>query len=92
MTRAKPGLIRGVVVAADGRPVAGARVFFRAGPGFLPDIAAVTGEDGAFTLTAPQEGTYQVAAAADDSEPASATAVLTGGETVAVTLRLPHRR
>jgi hypothetical protein len=93
MTPAKPGLIRGVVVAADGRPVAGARVFFRAGPGSLPDIAALTGEDGAFALTAPREGTYEVAAAADDAEPVSAMAVVTARETATtVTLRFPERR
>jgi hypothetical protein len=70
----KPGLIRGVVLTAGGRPVAGARVFFRSGPGSLPDIAALT--------------TYEGAAAADDAEPVSTTVVLTSGETAAVTLRL----
>jgi hypothetical protein len=89
MTSAKPGLIRGVVRTAAGRPVAGARVFFRSGPGSLPDIAALTGDDGTFALTAPAAGTYEVAAAADDAEPVSATVVLTTGETAAVTLRLP---
>ena len=88
MTPAKPGLIRGVVLTAGGRPVAGARVSFRSGPGSLPDIAALTGDDGTFTLTAPAAGTYEVAAAADDAEPVSRTVVLTAGEAAAVTLRL----
>ncbi|RPI06585.1 MAG: carboxypeptidase regulatory-like domain-containing protein [Zetaproteobacteria bacterium] len=88
MTSAKPGLIRGVVRTAAGRPVAGARVFFRSGPGSLPDIAALTGDDGTFALTAPAAGTYEVAAAADDAVPVSTTVVLTAGEAATVTLRL----
>jgi hypothetical protein len=93
MTRARPGVIRGVVVSADGRPVAGARVFFRAGPGSLPDIAALTGADGRFALTAPEQGTYAVEAAADDAEPVAASVVLSGEESTAeVTLRLERRR
>ena len=88
MTPAKPGLIRGVVLAADGRPVAGARVFFRSGPGSLPDIAALTGDDGAFALTAPAAGTYEVAAAANHVQPVSTTVVLATGEAAVVTLRL----
>jgi hypothetical protein len=91
MTSTKPGLIRGVVLTAGGRPVAGARVFFRSGPGSLPDIAALTGNDGTFALTAPLAGTYEVAAADDDAEPASATVSLTTGETAAVTLHLRSR-
>jgi len=92
MTASKPGLIRGVVVTGDGRPAAGARVFFRSGPGFLPDIAALTGDDGAFALTAPAAGTYEVAAAGDDAEAASATVVLAAGGAATLTLRLRGRR
>lgn len=92
MTSARPGVIRGVVLTAGGRPVAGARVFFRSGPGSLPDVAALTGDDGTFALTAPVAGTYEVAAAADDdSEPASTTVSLATGETAAVTLHLRTR-
>jgi hypothetical protein len=91
MTSIKPGVIRGVVVAAGGRPVAGARVFFRSGPGLLPDIAALTGGDGTFALTAPAAGTYEVAAAADEVEPAAATVSVTEGSTVTVTMRLGER-
>jgi hypothetical protein len=91
VTPAKPGLIRGVVVGADGRPVGGARVFFRAGPASLPDIAALTGADGTFTLTAPEEGTYEIAAAADAAGTAHATVAIGPGGTASVTLRLPSR-
>lgn len=75
-------------MTAGGRPAAGVRVFFRSGPEPLPDIAALTGGDGTFALTAPAAGTYEVAAVADDAEPASATVSVTAGATVKVTMRL----
>ena len=55
------GRISGSVVDAQGAPVDGARVFLTAGPVPLPDIAAVTGPDGRFELTAPAPGDYTVA-------------------------------
>ena len=83
-----PGVIRGVVVDADGRPVAGARVSFRSGPGPLPDIAALTARDGSFAVSAPAAGTYQLAAFGDEGAPASVTVTVALGETATVELRL----
>ena len=42
-----------------------ARVYFVRGPGNLPDVAAVTAEDGAFALSAPTPGSYEIASTAD---------------------------
>ena len=84
----KPGVIHGVVVDAGGRPVAGARVSFRRGPGPLPDIAALAGGDGTFALTAPSAGTYELAAFGDEGAPGAATVTVAPGETATVTLRL----
>jgi Carboxypeptidase regulatory-like domain len=54
-----------VVRASDGQPIAGARVFFASGPGRFPDVAALTDNEGRFTLSAPTPGIYQIEAAAD---------------------------
>ncbi|MEU8545472.1 carboxypeptidase-like regulatory domain-containing protein [Streptomyces roseoverticillatus] len=62
---APAGVIRGTVRDAAGAPVAGARVAFADGPVPLPDIAAVTGGDGRFALTAPAEGTYTLVCRGD---------------------------
>jgi len=87
----KPGVIRGVVVDAGGRLVAGARVSFRSGPGPLPDIAALTARDGSFAVTAPAAGTYELAAFGDEGAAGTATITLAQGETATVTLRLANR-
>lgn len=52
--------IRGLVLDDAGHPVAGARVGFAEGPVPLPDIAAVTGSDGVFQLSAPVPGRYSI--------------------------------
>ena len=70
-------LLSGTVHDPEGRPVAGARVLFASAPAPLPDIAALTGEDGRFTLSAPAEGSYELAVHADGFAPASARCELT---------------
>lgn len=85
-----PVVIRGVVLSGR-RPVAGARVYFRSGPTDLPDIAAVSGSDGTFVLSAPVAGAYQIDAAADGYDLSTATVQVSGGQTASVTLRLTAR-
>lgn len=65
-------VIRGRVLGPDGRPMSGARVYFRSGPGAHADIAGLTSDEGGFALFAPQEGTYEIESAADGFEPAVA--------------------
>lgn len=60
-------LIRGRVVDAAGRPVAGARVMVDAAPVAMPDIALLSGEDGGFVLAAPAPGAYRLRAVTDAS-------------------------
>jgi Carboxypeptidase regulatory-like domain len=60
-------VLRGVVVDPAGRPVEGARVGLSAGPAPLPEIAALTGADGAFAFGVPVPGTYEVWVATDAS-------------------------
>jgi hypothetical protein len=58
-------LLSGVVVDAAGHPVADARVALAAAPVEVPDIAALTGEDGRFSIAVPVTGVYRVAANGD---------------------------
>ena len=80
MTR--PGVISGRVLDAEGKPVAGARVFFARGPGPLPDVAAVTGDDGAFALSAPHAGTYHVQSVTDGERARTVEVHVDAGEHV----------
>ena len=64
-------IISGHVRTRAGQPVAQARVYFRQGPGALPDIAVLTDARGAFSLAAPQPGSYQLGCAADGFATAS---------------------
>ncbi len=60
-----PLVLMGVVVDSAGRPVADARVALASSPVEVPDIAGLTGEDGAFSLAVPVPGVYRVAVFAD---------------------------
>ena len=59
-------LVTGKVVDGQGRPVAGARVFFSSGPGAYADVALLTGDDGEYTIAAPAEGEYEITTVADE--------------------------
>lgn len=70
-------VISGTVRDAKGNPVAQARVYFTAGPVPLPDIAVLTDTRGAFSLSAPSPGTYEIGGAADGFTPTSVTVNVT---------------
>jgi hypothetical protein len=57
--------IRGTVVDAARDPVGWATVWFASGDHPTPDIAAVTDDDGRFSLTAPAPGTYRIGCRAE---------------------------
>lgn len=59
-------LIAGKVVDEQGRPVAWARVLFTRSPVPLPDIAQLTGEDGSFVTSVPENGTYEITTISED--------------------------
>jgi len=83
-----PSVISGVVRSPDGKPVSNARVYFTAGPAPLPEIAALTDSNGAFSLTAPAPGEYVIESAADEFGTRSSKLKVKGGEPVRLDLKL----
>lgn len=66
----KPTIVSGTVTDPSGKPVPSAAVSYVRGPVPLPEIAALTGDDGAFSLTAPVPGRYEVQVNAEGHRPA----------------------
>ena len=60
MTVEKPHQISGVVRDNDGKPIADAQIYFTDSPVSLPDIAMLTDDNGAFTLSVPSTGKYGI--------------------------------
>ena len=81
------GVISGVVVDAEGRPVAQARVCAVKAPGPMPDVAALTGPDGRFALAAPLPGDYEIGCTSDTHGSATAAVRVDSGP-VQVQIRL----
>ena len=75
-----PAIVNGIVRDASGAPVDGARVLFADGPGALPDVAALTGAGGQFTLSAPVAGTYRIQCVADGRAPVDVEVTIRPGE------------
>ena len=85
-----PSVISGVVRSPDGKPVSNARVYFTAGPVALPDIAALTDENGRFTLTAPAPGEYVIESSTDEYGARSSKVKVKGGEQVNLDLKMKN--
>ncbi len=83
-----PGVITGVVVDRTGAGLAEARVFFIAGPAPLPDVAALTDDEGAFGLSAPMAGEYTIQCVADGYAPRSFQVSVANGQRVNIDCRL----
>lgn len=82
-------VLHGTVTDQSGRPVAGARVALAAGPAPVPDIAALTGDDGRFAFGVPAAGTYRVEAFGDPGHAATSVEVASGQEAAALLVLLP---
>lgn len=87
-----PALVSGLVHDENGQPVPMARVFFVSGPGSLPDIAALTDDHGAFTVSVGLSGTYQLQCVADGFHPTKLEVFLSGGHTAHVMFQLTRSR
>ena len=84
----KASVIYGVVRDPSGKPVADARVSFTKGPVSLPDTAALTDDNGSFSLSAPAPGAYTIVVNADGFAPKSATVKVSGGGKTDLDVRL----
>lgn len=84
-----PIAVSGSVLDERGKAIGEARVSFASAPVAVPDIAALTDERGAFTLSAPIPGRYTLAVAADGF--AAANAEVTLGKTAATLIVRLHR-
>lgn len=67
-TETQASIIHGVVSDPDGKPIAGARVYFTQSPAALPDIAALTNDKGEYSLAVPAAGKYRIGCTADEFE------------------------
>lgn len=69
ITMHSAGVISGVVKDNNGNAIPGARVSFISGPVPLPDIAAVTDNNGSFVISAPVTGDYVIEVVSDQFIP-----------------------
>jgi hypothetical protein len=81
-------VISGVVRDSHSDPIAQARVYFTNGPVVLPDIAALTDKDGAFSLSAPVVGSYTIACAAEGFAPTVVTVAIADSKEMHLEIRL----
>jgi hypothetical protein len=72
-------MIRGRVRDPEGQPIRAASVYLQSGPGQFPDIAALTRDDGSFSLAVREAGAYDVGARAQGFAPGSARVVVAPG-------------
>jgi hypothetical protein len=84
-------LIAGRVRDAHGQPVPAARVFFVSGPTALPDIAALTDDRGAFSLSVPVAGRYEIRAVSDPLGSATATVEVRGKGATTLVIELGNK-
>lgn len=84
----KSSVISGVVRDSDGKPVADARVYFTDSPFAMPDIAALTDGNGAFSLSVPSKGTYSLECNADGFAPKAVTVTVTNDRKVNLDIKL----
>jgi protocatechuate 3,4-dioxygenase beta subunit len=86
-----PYVIRGAVLDTDHNPVAQARVFFVGGPAAVPDVAALTDDQGEFALSVSVPGTYEIECAADGFAPTVATAEVGEPQEIRLRVRLARQ-
>jgi uncharacterized GH25 family protein len=88
----QPAVISGKVSGPNGKPVAEASIYFSDGPEPLPEIAALTNDDGTFSITAPQSGKYVIKCVKEGFAEKSVTVSVTAGKTTKVDIQLKKRK
>jgi hypothetical protein len=63
--RGEAALVHVTVLGSGGEAVANARVFFESGPAELPDVAALSDEQGRVAIGVPRAGRYRIVCAAE---------------------------
>lgn len=81
-------LISGLVTDQSNEPIAMARIFFTAGPVPLPDVAALSGNDGRFRLSVTAPGLYTLRCVADGFSPTSTMVTASPNQEAKVIFRL----
>lgn len=76
---AQGGQVSGTVLNEDGQPVSDASVMFAESPVAVPDIAALTNDQGRFSLSAPAPGHYVVLVVAEGFAEKRAETEIAGG-------------
>jgi hypothetical protein len=87
----RPLTISGVVRDPQGRAIANASVYFTRGPAPMPDIAALTGDDGSFVLSVPAPGDYQIGSSAEGFDSAETGVSIGQSESVTPAVELNLR-
>ena len=85
-------VISGVVRDPQGNAVPRARIAFASAPVPVPDVAALTASDGAFSLAAPAPGAYVIECFADGFAPASVSVLVGSKQPVRADMHLAPRR
>lgn len=73
-------IIRGTVRSRSGEPIVEARVYITKAPVSMPDIAALTNEQGEFSLHGPVPGSYHLECTAEGFLQESRTIVVEEGQ------------
>ncbi len=81
-------VISGVVRSARGQPIAEARVYVTHSPTPLPDIAALTDEQGTFAFAVPAPGEYVLECTAEEWGSVSATVTVPEARARRVTVEI----
>ncbi|MET0143653.1 MAG: carboxypeptidase-like regulatory domain-containing protein [Ilumatobacteraceae bacterium] len=93
MTAPSAAVIQGVVTDDAGRPLDEVAVAVESAPGPVQEIAALTGPDGRFAISAPVLGSYTIVATAPDSRVGRVTVELDAARSRGrdVEIRVSHR-
>lgn len=81
-------VISGIVKDPGGKPVPQARVYFTDSPVPLPDIAALTDENGAFSLSVPSAGKYKIECVAEGFTPTASKVTVKSGKITKIQIQM----